>query len=141
MKPSKNKKSYQPKISPNVKIAVFVPLSHANKVRLAIGNAGGGHIGNYSHCVFVTEGTGYFLPLKGAEPFIGKVKKISKKQNSKELEQSIEKVKEVKVEFICPKSKAPKVIKAIKAVHPYDEVAFDVFPMLNWESLQNRTVS
>jgi hypothetical protein len=103
--------------SPNVKIAVFVPKTHERQVREAIGDAGGGHIGNYSYCVFVTEGTGYFLPLKGAKPHLGEIGKI-------------EKVKEVKIEFICPKSKVSKIIKAIKAVHPYDEVALDIFPMI-----------
>lgn len=106
------------KQSKNVKIAVFVPLTHADKVREAIGSAGGGHIGNYSHCVFVTPGTGYFLALKGANPHVGSINKI-------------EKVREVKIEFICPKSKAPKIIKAVKKVHPYEEVALDVFPMMD----------
>lgn len=112
------------KISKNVKIAVFVPISHADKVRLAIGDAGGGHIGNYSHCVFVTPGTGYFLPLKGANPFIGKVAKSSVKSPKPE------RVREVKIEFICPKSKASKVIKEIKKNHPYEEVALDIFQTL-----------
>lgn len=111
------------KPSRNVKIAVFVPTSHANKVRLAIGNAGGGRLGNYSHCAVVTPVTGYFLPLKDAKPFIGKVAKENEKPK-------IERVREVKIEFICPKSKASKIIKAIKKVHPYEEVAMDVFPLL-----------
>jgi len=112
------------KMSRNVKIAVFVPTSHADKVRLAIGDAGGGHIGNYSHCVFVTSGTGYFLPLTGANPFIGKVAKFSVKTPKPEC------VREVKMEFICPKSKVSKIIKAIKKIHPYEEVALDIFPIL-----------
>jgi|GEM_PF-708660 len=112
------------KISKNVKIAVFVPTSHEDKVRLAIGDAGGGHIGNYSHCVFVTPGTGYFLPLQGANPFIGKVRKFSLKTTRPE------RVREVKIEFICPKSKTSKIIKAIKETHPYEEVALDIFQIL-----------
>ncbi|MFA4891125.1 MAG: hypothetical protein WC604_02105 [Candidatus Gracilibacteria bacterium] len=106
------------KQSRNVKIQVYVPLSHAKKVRLAIGDAGGGHVGKYSHCVFVTEGTGYFLPLKGANPHIGHVGKIQS-------------VREAKIEFICTASKAAKIIKAIKRVHPYEEVALDVIPLVD----------
>lgn len=106
------------KQSQNVKIQVYVPLSHVKRVREAIGNAGGGHVGKYSHCAFVTKGTGYFLPLKGANPHIGRVGKI-------------ESVKELKIEFICPTSKAAKIIKAIKQVHPYEEVALDVIPLVD----------
>ncbi len=112
------------KTSKNVKIAVFVPTSHADKVRMAIGDSGGGHIGNYSHCVFVTPGTGYFLPLEGANPFIGKVAKSSVKSPKPE------RIREVKMEFICPKSKTSKIIKAIKETHPYEEVALDIFQIL-----------
>jgi len=105
------------KQSKNVKIQVYVPLSHEKCLREAIGAAGGGHIGRYSHCAFVTKGMGYFLPLKGANPHIGRVGKI-------------EHVNEMKIEFICPAKSVAKIIKAIKRVHPYEEVALDVMPLL-----------
>ena len=76
----------------NVKIVVFVPTTHTQKVLEAIGKSGGGVIGNYSYCSFSSEGIGRFKPNEKASPFIGK---------SGELEE----VKEVKIEFIYPKNK------------------------------------
>ena len=99
-----------------VKIQVFCPEDASDKVRLAIGKAGGGKLGNYSYCAFVTRGDGYFLPMKGAKPAIGKVGKI-------------EKVSEVKIEFICEKEKIDAVIKVIKKVHPYEEVPIDIIQL------------
>lgn len=106
------------KQSKNVKIQVYVPLSHKNRLLEAIGDAGGGHIGKYSHCSFVTLGAGHFKPLEGAHPHIGHIGKIQS-------------VREAKIEFICPAKKAPKIIKEIKRVHPYEEVALDVIPLLD----------
>lgn len=93
----------------------------ADKVRLAIGEAGGGKLGNYSYCAWITEGQGYFLPLEGADPAIGKIGKI-------------EKVEEVKIEFICEESKVKQVIEAIKKVHPYEEVPIDVIQLMDFEN-------
>jgi len=101
-----------------VKIVVFVPVSHADAVRQAVGDVGAGKIGNYSHCSFSSKGLGRFLPLQGANPTIGEVGKP-------------EAVEEERIEFICDKDKLPKVISAMKKVHPYEEVAFDVYPLLN----------
>jgi len=106
------------KESQNVKIQVFVPKQAVDKVRAAIGQTGANKIGNYSHCTFETAGKGYFLPLEGANPTIGQVGKI-------------EQVDEVKIEFICPKDKISEVMESIKSVHPYEEVAFDIFPLLD----------
>ena len=60
-------------ISEKVKIVVFVPETHADAVRQAVGDAGGGKIGNYSHCTFSVKGKGRFLPLSGANPSIGEI--------------------------------------------------------------------
>lgn len=100
-----------------VKIQVYCPENASDKVRLAIGKAGGGKIGNYSYCAFVSEGRGYFLPMDGAKPAIGKIGKI-------------EKVNEVKIEFICEQNKIEDVIKAIKKAHPYEEIPIDIIPLL-----------
>ena len=100
----------------NVKIVVFVPESHAGAVRNAIGKAGAGKIGNYGFCSFSIEGIGRYKPLKGASPAIGEIGKL-------------ESVKEERVEFLCPKSLVNKVIRAIKKVHPYEEVALDIYPL------------
>ncbi len=106
----------------NVKIVVFVPLTHTDKVREAIGKAGGGIIGNYNYCSFSSIGIGRFKPNSKANPHIGKAN-------------TLESVKEEKIEFICPKNKAKSIIQEIKKVHPYEEVAFDIYPLINEEDL------
>jgi len=83
---------------------------------LADNNAG--HIGNYDYCSYSTKGIGRFRGLKGTKPFIGKSGKI-------------EKVQEEKIETICPVKTVKKVILAIKKVHPYEEPAIDIYPLLN----------
>lgn len=98
------------------KLVVFVPLTHAGVVRSAIGNAGGGKIGNYSHCSFSTRGIGRFKPEDGAQPHIGEVGKY-------------EEVEEERIEITLHESALKDVIAAMKAVHPYDEVAYDVYPL------------
>lgn len=102
----------------NVKIVVFVPESHTSIVRDAMGKAGAGKIGNYAYCSFSTKGIGRFKPEQGANPHIGEVGKF-------------EEVSEERIETICPREKLQEVIKAIKEVHPYDEVALDVYPLEN----------
>ncbi len=106
----------------NVKIAVFVPVSHSNTVRKAIGDAGGGKIGNYSYCSFSSRGIGRFMPNNKASPYIGKANEIKE-------------VEEEKIEFICPRNLAKKVIEAIKKAHPYEEAALDIFPLLGEKEL------
>ncbi|MFA6423458.1 MAG: YqfO family protein [Patescibacteria group bacterium] len=98
------------------KIQVFVPETHLDQVRIAIGESGAGKIGNYDYCSYVSKGEGYFRPLKGSKPFIGKLDEI-------------EKVSEYKIEFVCKDDQIEKTISAIKSVHPYEEIAFDVFPL------------
>lgn len=105
-----------------VKIVVFVPLTHADIVRKAMGDAGAGEIGNYDHCSFSSKGVGRFIPKAGAKPTIGAVGKP-------------EEVEEERIEMICPKDKARGVIDAMKKVHPYEEVAFDIYPLLSEEEL------
>lgn len=100
------------------KLAVFVPLEYTDKVRDAICEVGAGWIGNYSHCTFGTKGIGTFLPLEGTQPFIGQKGKL-------------EKVEEIKIETIVPESRLNHVIKAMLEVHPYEEVAYDLYPLVN----------
>lgn len=102
--------------SNNVKIVVTVPETHADIVRDAIGNAGGGKIGNYSHCSFSSKGIGRFKPEIGANPHVGSVGKL-------------EEVSEERIEITCDRKDLEKVVKAIKAVHPYEEVALDVYSL------------
>lgn len=100
------------------KIVVYVPHSHSNNVREALGGSGAGHIGNYSHCSFQTAGKGTFKPLEGTNPYIGN-------QNE------IEFVDEAKIETIVPEGKLQSSIHAIVNAHPYEEVAYDIFPLEN----------
>lgn len=97
-----------------VKIIVYVPESHAAAVRKAMGDAGAGKIGNYSHCSFTSTGTGRYLPKNGANPFIGEVGKYAT-------------VSEERIEMSCDKPVLKEVIAAMKKAHPYDEVAFDIY--------------
>ena len=98
------------------KLVVFAPQSHAERVRMAMGDAGAGQLGPYSHCTFSVEGTGAFQPLEGANPFIGH-------------EGTIEQVQEVRVESIVKPEQLAAVLQAVKDVHPYEEVAYDVYDM------------
>jgi dinuclear metal center YbgI/SA1388 family protein len=100
----------------NYKLVVFVPLRSTAKVSNAVFAAGAGAIGNYSHCGFGAEGTGTFLPQKGAKPAIGKKGKL-------------EKVEEIRFETIVPTDKLNDVVAALKKAHPYETPAFDVFKM------------
>lgn len=109
-------------MSSQVKIVVFVPETHTDVIRNVIGDVEAGVIGNYSHCSFSSKGTGRFKPLEGAHPALGKIGKL-------------EGVEEERIEFVCLKDKAKEVISAIKRVHPYEEVALDIYPLLSEEDL------
>ena len=100
------------------KLVVYVPVSHEAVVREAIGNMGAGHLGNYSHCCFRSPGTGTFLPQTGSNPYIGEPGKL-------------EEVEELRLETIVPQNILATVINQMKAVHPYEEVAYDLYPLQN----------
>ena len=104
-----------------LKLAVYVPNNHLSSVRDAVFEAGGGHIGLYSNCSFSSEGMGTFLPNDGSAPFSGKLNELSTE-------------KEQKLETILPNFKLNEVIAAMKLSHPYEEVAYDVYPLLNASS-------
>ncbi len=105
-------------MSDNVKIVVFVPDTHTDVVRDAVGSAGAGKIGNYTFCSFSSRGVGRFKPEQGSNPHIGEIGKP-------------EEVEEERIEFVCSRDNLKNVIDAMKSVHPYDEVAFDVYPLEN----------
>ena len=108
-------------IGDKYKLIVFVPIKAAAKVSNAVFAAGAGAIGNYRNCGFGAEGTGTFLPLKGAKPAVGKKGKL-------------EKVREIRFETIVPAEKLDGVIEAMKKAHPYEMPAFDVFKLYNTAS-------
>jgi len=103
-----------------VRIVVFVPASHADAVREAMGAAGAGKWKNYAFASFSVKGTGRFLPLPGAKPAIGQVGKLAE-------------VEEERIEVACERELVSDVVAAIKKVHPYEEPAIDVYPVETYE--------
>lgn len=114
----KNIKILEPKEQLLFKIAVFVPVDYADKVREAMFKQGAGSIGNYDNCSYNINGTGTFRANEGTNPFVGQIGKTH-------LE------KETKIESIAPSFKLNSIINAIKQVHPYEEVAYDIYPLHN----------
>ena len=96
------------------KLVVYVPLTHADAVRQAMGQAGAGVLGNYAHCSFSSRGVGRFLPLAGANPHFGAVGQA-------------EEVEEERIEVTVAGSLLSAVLAAMQAAHPYDEIAYDVY--------------
>jgi dinuclear metal center YbgI/SA1388 family protein len=99
-----------------LKLVVFVPASHLKKVRTAMVDNGAGAIGAYSHCTFAVKGTGTFLPSEGTTPFLGKQGELSE-------------VDEYRLETVIPKSLENQVLQAIFEAHPYEEIAYDTYPL------------
>lgn len=106
--------------SKNVKLVVFVPISHADIVREALGNAGAGKIGNYDFCSFSTRGVGRFRGNEHSNPVVGE-------------SGNYESIEEERIEALVPREILKEVIEKMKAVHPYEEVAFDVYPLEDYE--------
>jgi len=104
------------------KLVVFVPQEQLDTVRTAL-LPHTESLGNYQDCSFSTAGEGTFLPLAGARPAIGTPGKL-------------EKVPEQRLELLLRRTQLSKAIRALLAVHPYEEPAFDCYPLLN-ESTPN----
>jgi len=100
------------------KIAVFVPPGHADSVAGAMHAAGGGTFTNYEQCSFRAEGTGTFKGMNGAQPFIGTVG-------------TLERTPEIRIEMLAERWKVKRVLAAMTKAHPYEEVAYDVYPLEN----------
>ena len=100
------------------KLFTFAPSDKAELVRNAIFAAGGGHIGNYSECSFNAEGTGTFRAGKGTDPYVGEIGKQHQE-------------KEMKIEVVFQSYLENKIINALKAAHPYEEVAYDIVTLAN----------
>lgn len=100
------------------KLIVYVPSSHADIVRKALGDAGAGIIGNYSHCSFSTPGTGRYKGNDDANPFIGEKGKLCSAE-------------EERIEVSVDGNVLDTVISEMKKVHPYDEIAFDIYQLWN----------
>jgi hypothetical protein len=92
-------------------LCVYVPKTHLDSVKDALFDAGAGRIGNYDRCAWETEGQGQFRPLDGSKPYLGS-------------QGDIEKVAEYKFEVVCADECIEKVVRALKATHPYEEPAY-----------------
>ena len=101
-----------------VKIFVTVPLENVDEVRKAVCDAGAGIIGNYTYCTTSTKSIGTFIPNDDANPYIGE-------QNKMEF------VEEEKLEVICDVEKVKNVITKLREVHPYEEPAIDIIPLID----------
>lgn len=101
-----------------VKIFVTVPKDNLENVRTAMCKAGAGIIGNYSFCSASTKTVGTFMPNDNANPYIGDKNKL-------------EFVEEEKLEVICDIEKVKKVIQELRKVHPYEEPAIDIVPLID----------
>jgi dinuclear metal center YbgI/SA1388 family protein len=100
------------------KLYTFVPVEHADKVRQAIFDAGGGHIGNYDECSFNAEGFGTFKGGANTDPYVGKPGELHREN-------------EIKVEVIFPAWLEGRIINGLLTAHPYEEVAYDIIKLEN----------
>ncbi len=98
---------------PDYKVITFIPLKHVTPVARAMYEAGAGRIGHYAQCGFQTEGTGTFLPLDQANPFVGQHGKL-------------EQLQEIRLETVVQADCVQAVIAALRKAHPYETPAFDV---------------
>jgi hypothetical protein len=101
----------------NRKLVVFVPAGALEAVRDAVFAAGAGRIGDYERCSWYTEGTGTFLGGEGTSPVVG--------------ERGVEeRVPELRLETVFPAESQDAVLAAVRASHPYEEPAFDVYELV-----------
>lgn len=98
------------------KLVWFVPREALDATRDAVFAAGAGRIGNYERCCWYTAGTGTFLAGEGADPSVGQVG-------------TEERVAELRVETVVPDDRAEAAVAALLAAHPYEEVAYDLYPL------------
>ena len=105
------------------KLVWFVPREALDETREAVFGAGAGCMGEYTRCSWYTQGTGTFLAGEGADPTVGQVGKE-------------ERVAELRVETVVSAERAREVVAALLAAHPYEEVAFELHPLVEIEGLE-----
>jgi dinuclear metal center YbgI/SA1388 family protein len=113
-----NRKILCPKTKQLYKLFTFAPIDHAEKIKAAIFEVGGGFIGDYSECSFIVEGLGSFTAGKNSHPFVGEIGKQHQE-------------KEAKIEIIFPLHLKDKIIQNLLQAHPYEEVAYDIVALEN----------
>lgn len=113
-----NVKILQPLENALLKFVTTVPAQHAESVRNALFNAGAGHIGNYDACSYNLKGEGTFRAGENAHPFVGEIDELHVES-------------EIRIETVIPAMKKDEVLRALLAVHPYEEPVFDLYPLAN----------
>jgi hypothetical protein len=103
------------------KLVWFVPREAVDATRAAVFAAGAGRIGEYTHCSWYTAGTGTFLGGEGTDPSVGERGRA-------------ERVAELRVETVVPAEHARAVVDALIAAHPYEEVAYDLYPLADLDA-------
>lgn len=98
------------------KLVCFVPVDHREQLIDALATAGAGGIGDYERCAWSVDGEGTFRPEPGTDPTIGRVG-------------AAERVSEARVEMVLPRRLRAAVVAALRAVHPYEEPAYDVYEL------------
>ncbi len=114
-----NCKALLPKADTLIKLVTFAPDDKAEIIKNALFIAGAGSIGNYSECSFVVSGEGSFKAGENTKPYVGK-------KGKRHLE------KETRIEVVLPAYEQEKIVHALKIAHPYEEVAYDVYPLNNF---------
>ena len=101
----------------NYKLVVFVPGEALDAVRDAVFAVGAGRIGDYERCSWYAEGTGTFLGGEGSSPTVGEAGRE-------------ERVPELRLETVFPAERLDEVVAALRSAHPYEEPAYDVYPLV-----------
>ena len=107
-----------PRVDDLIKLVCFIPSSHLDSVSQAVFSAGAGSIGKYDNCSFQVSGNGTFRAPEGSHPFTGYIGAVHHEP-------------ETRFETILPKHRLKQVIPALLKSHPYEEVAYDLFPLIN----------
>ena len=107
-----------PERKARVKLVWFVPEDALDVTRDAVFEAGGGRIGDYERCSWYASGTGTFVGAEGTDPAVG--------ERGRE-----ERVPELRVETVVPADRLENAVAALRAAHPYEEPAFDVYPLVD----------
>ncbi len=115
-------------VSNYVTIVITVPETHADAIREALGRAGAGKVGNYSHCSYSVKGVGRFMPNEGANPYLGKAG-------------TIEEVMEERIETVCSYIVLEHVIEEVRKAHPYEEPGIDIYPVYEIQRKKARVLN
>ncbi len=114
----KNVRVLSPQQNALLKLVTFVPKAYADVVRNTLFNSGAGSVGNYDSCSYNLSGEGTFRAAEGCKPFCGEVGEMHAEP-------------EIRIETILPVYKKAAVTRALLSVHPYEEPAYDFYPLVN----------